>query len=105
MGYSSVYKFVSSKIKQPNPFLVHGLLFLYSLAIAVHVQICKTKSPILHMTEEMGLYFFCNTMTGHRILLLEATNYNKARASKILDIPRTTLWRKIKKYDIMESLG
>lgn len=42
---------------------------------------------------------------AHIIRVLEATNYNKARASKILDIPRTTLWRKIKKYDIMESLG
>lgn len=42
---------------------------------------------------------------AHIIRVLEATNYNKTRASKILDIPRTTLWRKIKKYDIMESLG
>ncbi|MBW2739292.1 MAG: hypothetical protein JRE64_10695, partial [Deltaproteobacteria bacterium] len=37
--------------------------------------------------------------------VLEATNYNKVRAAKILDIPRTTLWRKTKKYGIMESLG
>jgi len=42
---------------------------------------------------------------AHIIRVLEATNYNKVRASKILDIPRTTLWRKIKKYDIIESLG
>lgn len=42
---------------------------------------------------------------AHIIRVLEATNYNKVRASKILDIPRTTLWRKIKKYSIMESLG
>jgi DNA-binding NtrC family response regulator len=41
----------------------------------------------------------------HIIRVLEATNYNKARAAKILDIPRTTLWRKTKKYGIMESLG
>ncbi len=33
---------------------------------------------------------------AHIIRVLEATNYNKIRASKILDIPRTTLWRKIK---------
>lgn len=42
---------------------------------------------------------------AHIIRVLEATNYNKIRASKILEIPRTTLWRKIKKYGIMESLG
>ncbi|MBU4184919.1 MAG: hypothetical protein KKI12_08955 [Proteobacteria bacterium] len=30
---------------------------------------------------------------------------NRDPLSLILDIPRTTLWRKIKKYDIMESLG
>ncbi len=42
---------------------------------------------------------------AHIIRVLEATNYNKIRASKILDIPRTTLWRKIKKYNILESLG
>jgi len=41
---------------------------------------------------------------AHIIKVLEATNYNKARASKILAIPRTTLWRKIKKYNILESL-
>ena len=42
---------------------------------------------------------------AHIIRVLEATNYNKVRASRILDIPRTTLWRKIKKYGIIESLG
>ena len=42
---------------------------------------------------------------AHIIRVLEATNYNKVRASKILEIPRTTLWRKIRKYGIMESLG
>jgi two-component system, NtrC family, response regulator AtoC len=32
--------------------------------------------------------------------VLEATNYNKIRAAGILDVPRTTLWRKIKKFKI-----
>jgi two-component system, NtrC family, response regulator AtoC len=36
----------------------------------------------------------------HIIKVLEATNYNKVRTAEILDIPRTTLWRKIKKYKI-----
>ncbi|MDI6789208.1 MAG: sigma-54 dependent transcriptional regulator [Thermodesulfobacteriota bacterium] len=42
---------------------------------------------------------------AHIIRVLEATNYNKVRAAKILAIPRTTLWRKIKKYGILESLA
>ncbi|HML60140.1 sigma-54 dependent transcriptional regulator [Solidesulfovibrio sp.] len=32
--------------------------------------------------------------------VLERTGYNKGLASKILDIPRTTLWRKIKQYGL-----
>ncbi|MFW5731131.1 MAG: sigma-54-dependent transcriptional regulator [Desulfonatronovibrionaceae bacterium] len=36
----------------------------------------------------------------HIIRVLEATNYNKVQAAEILEIPRTTLWRKIKKYKI-----
>lgn len=42
---------------------------------------------------------------AHIIRVLEATNYNKVRAAEILTIPRTTLWRKMKKYGIRESLG
>ncbi len=38
----------------------------------------------------------------HIARVLEATNYNKVRAAKILNIPRTSLWRKIKKYGIEE---
>ncbi|MFP4084049.1 MAG: helix-turn-helix domain-containing protein, partial [Desulfonatronovibrio sp.] len=38
------------------------------------------------------------------IKVLEATNYNKVRASEILEIPRTTLWRKIKKYKIPDAV-
>ncbi len=32
--------------------------------------------------------------------VLEATNYNKRNAASILKLPRTTLWRKIRKYGI-----
>jgi len=39
---------------------------------------------------------------AHIIRVLEATNYNKVRAAKILGIPRTSLWRKLKKYEIDE---
>lgn len=38
----------------------------------------------------------------HIIRVLEATNYNKVHAAKILGIPRTSLWRKIKKFCIEE---
>ncbi len=35
--------------------------------------------------------------------VLEKTGYNKAMASEILGVPRTTLWRKIKKYNLESS--
>ncbi len=35
--------------------------------------------------------------------VLKQTGYNKALACKILNIPRTTLWRKMKKYGIHEN--
>jgi len=38
------------------------------------------------------------------IKVLEATNYNKVRAADILEIPRTTLWRKIRKYRIPNAV-
>lgn len=41
---------------------------------------------------------------AHILKVLEATNYNKVRAARILEIPRTTLWRKIKKYKIPDAL-
>lgn len=40
----------------------------------------------------------------HIIRVLEATNYNKVQAAEILEIPRTTLWRKIKKYKIANAV-
>ena len=45
-----------------------GALFL--LPSLLHA--CKTKKPPSFITEEMGFHFFCNPMTGHLILLLEA---------------------------------
>ncbi|RZB29686.1 MAG: hypothetical protein SRB1_01966 [Desulfobacteraceae bacterium Eth-SRB1] len=60
---------------------------------------------IVETVENRDLLPLYEEEKAHIIRVLEATNYNKIRASKILDIPRTTLWRKIKKYGIMESLG
>ncbi len=42
------------------------------------------------------------TEKTHIIRVLEATNYSKIRAAEILGIPRTTLWRRIRKYGIRE---
>jgi two-component system, NtrC family, response regulator AtoC len=39
---------------------------------------------------------------AHIVRVLEATNYNKVRAAGILGIPRTSLWRKMKKYAVDE---
>ncbi len=42
------------------------------------------------------------TEKAHIVRVLEATNYSKNRAAEILGIPRTTLWRKIRKFGIDE---
>jgi DNA-binding NtrC family response regulator len=34
------------------------------------------------------------------IKVLEKTGYNKGMTAQILDIPRTTLWRKLKQYGV-----
>ena len=60
---------------------------------------------IVETVENKDLLSLYEEEKAHIIRVLEATNYSKVRAAKILAIPRTTLWRKIKKYEIMESLG
>lgn len=37
---------------------------------------------------------------AHLRKVLEATSFNKVKAARILDVPRTTLWRMIKRYNI-----
>lgn len=39
----------------------------------------------------------------HIAKVLEKTGYNKSLSSKILNLPRTTLWRKMKKYGLMNK--
>lgn len=39
----------------------------------------------------------------HIIKVLKLTGYNKPQASAILGIPRTTLWRRMRKYDLAEE--
>jgi len=38
----------------------------------------------------------------HIVKVLEETGYNKNLAAKILDLPRTTLWRKMKRYGLSD---
>jgi len=39
----------------------------------------------------------------HIVKVLDKTGYNKDLSSKILNLPRTTLWRKMKKYGLMNK--
>jgi len=39
----------------------------------------------------------------HILTVLKKTNYNKNLASMILNLPRTTLWRRMKKYRLVKS--
>jgi two-component system, NtrC family, response regulator AtoC len=49
-----------------------------------------------------GLASLAEQEKAHIIRVLEATNYNKVRAAGILGVPRTSLWRKMKKYGVDE---
>jgi len=39
----------------------------------------------------------------HIAKVLDKTDYNKSLSSKILNLPRTTLWRKMKKYGLLNN--
>jgi transcriptional regulator with PAS, ATPase and Fis domain len=39
----------------------------------------------------------------HITRVLEKTGNNKNLAGRILNLPRTTLWRKMKKYDLLKD--
>jgi two-component system, NtrC family, response regulator AtoC len=39
----------------------------------------------------------------HIAKVLDKTNFNKNLSAKILNLPRTTLWRKMKKYDLLNK--
>lgn len=39
----------------------------------------------------------------HIVRVLEKTGYNKGLSSKILNLPRTTFWRKMKKYGLLKE--
>jgi transcriptional regulator with PAS, ATPase and Fis domain len=100
-------------MKYSFPGNVRELEHMVSSAIALGegVWIDENELPedldslVVETVENKDLLPLYEEEKAHIIRVLEATNYNKVRAAKILDIPRTTLWRKTKKYGIMESLG
>jgi len=110
-GFSKRAKEVLMKYSFPGN--VRELEHMVSSAIALGegVWIDENELPedldhlVVETVENRELLSLYEEEKAHIIRVLEATNYNKARASKILDIPRTTLWRKTKKYGIMETLG
>ncbi len=77
-----------------------------AVALADSDQICQHDLP----RDIQNLEF--NTVEGEGLLplaefekryiakVLERTGYNKGMAAKLLDIPRTTLWRKLKEYKL-----
>ncbi|MBU0987499.1 MAG: sigma-54-dependent Fis family transcriptional regulator, partial [Proteobacteria bacterium] len=50
-----------------------------------------------------GLLSLAEIEKHHITKVLEKTSYNKGLSSKILDLPRTTFWRKMKKYGLLKE--
>ncbi len=109
-GFSKQAREVLMKYSFPGN--IRELEHIVSSAVALGegVWIDENELPedidrlVVETVENKDLLPLCEEEKAHIIRVLEATNYNKVRAAKILDIPRTTLWRKIKKYSILESL-
>jgi two-component system response regulator AtoC len=53
--------------------------------------------------EGEGLQALEEVEKHHIAKVLDKTGYNKNLSSKILNLPRTTLWRKMKKYGLMDK--
>ena len=62
-------------------------------------------APELSANEDEPLGSLDQMETIHILRVLESTNWNKTQASEILGIERSTLDRKIKKYEIARSAG
>jgi transcriptional regulator with PAS, ATPase and Fis domain len=53
--------------------------------------------------EGEGLMALEEVERQHIAKVLDKTGYNKNLSSKILNLPRTTLWRKMKKYGLLNK--
>jgi len=70
-----------------------------------NIHIHDLPDSIQHLAEEFigteGLISLEDVEKRHIAAVLEKTNYNKKLTSEILKIPRTTLWRRMKKYRLL----
>ena len=57
----------------------------------------------INMIDGDGLLTLEETEKQHIIRVLQKTGNNKILAGRILNLPRTTLWRKLKKYDLLNE--
>jgi two-component system response regulator AtoC len=57
----------------------------------------------LHGLEQKSFLKLEEVEKRHIAKVLAATNYNKNLASDILDLPRTTLWRRMKKFGMQDD--
>ncbi len=57
----------------------------------------------LHGLEQESFLTLEEVEKQHIEKVLSATNYNKNLASDILDLPRTTLWRRMKKFGLLDD--
>ena len=53
--------------------------------------------------EGEGLLTLEEVEKQHIVRVLEKTGQNKALSGKILNLPRTTLWRKMKKFGLLKD--
>jgi len=60
----------------------------------------KIQQLSLHGLEQKSFLTLEDVEKRHIEKVLAATNYNKNLASDILDLPRTTLWRRMKKFGL-----
>ena len=56
------------------------------------------------MIEGEGILSLAEVEKGHIERVLKMTEYNTSLTSNILNIPRTTLWRRMKKFGLMKNI-
>jgi two-component system, NtrC family, response regulator AtoC len=99
-------------VRYSFPGNVRELEHMVCSAVALSEQKYISAKDLPHDLSMMEISpISCNELTSlaehekaHILRTLEATNYNKVRAAGILGIPRTSLWRKIKKFGIDDKI-